>query len=149
MKITEIILGTFSVFGLMLLSQHLDGSAIIAAISLGTLALFYLLFSFALLNQISLKAIFQRLPLPAISSLRIAGSISFGIMLCISIISIFFKVNQFPGANMLLWISLIGLALGITVAALRYIPLKSFNSMYPVFIRAIAIGIPVVWLIIR
>ena len=149
MKIFEIVLGILSLIGLTMLSMHLDGSAVLTAVGMLPLALLYLLFSFALLNGVKLRDAFRRSAFKNISTARLMGSIAYGCTLTISIIAIFFKVNQFPGANLMLRIALSSLFIGISVSSIRYLRKKDLNAYYPLLIRAAAFGIPVFWLILR
>lgn len=82
-------------------------------IAMFLLALFYLLFSFSLLNAVGLTGIFKKRAYKHTNFKRILGAIGTGFILFTLTLGILFKLGVYPGSKVLLKF---GLVAGSTIA---------------------------------
>ncbi len=96
---------------------HGIGSILFLILSINTLAILYFCLSFALFNNIKFKNIFKKSSYVNISKRRIIFSIFSGISLSIALIGVLFKIQDYPGADLLLVLGLFA-SISITIIAL-------------------------------
>lgn len=115
-------------------------SAILITFSCLLLSILYLLFGFALFNNIRFRNILKKESYTGISMLRILLTIGTGFALSSLIIYILFKFQRWSYGDVSLRMCLIWLAIIITVVAIKY--LVSKNKFYSNFlIRLFTIGV--------
>lgn len=141
MKKVEIILGGLTI--IFMVSRLLfiyPFSALLITFSCLFLSILYLVFGFALLNNIRFRNIFNQASYKGISILRILLTIVTGFVLSTLVIYILFKFQQWPYGAIGLQITLIGLAFIICVVIIKYLVSKS--KFYLNFlIRLFSIGV--------
>ncbi len=96
---------------------HGIGSILFLILSINTLAILYFCLSFALFNNIKFKNIFKKSSYVNVSKRRIIFSIFSGISLSIALIGVLFKIQDYPGADLLLVLGLFA-SISITIIAL-------------------------------
>ncbi len=139
MKKSELLFGLLALLALALRFFALNGGAQLMIIALTALAILYFYFGFALLNHIPFRKIFRKESYRSVSGMRIVGAIAAGTALSQVVIGILFKLLHWPGANDMLLIGLMSLALVSAVAIIRY--LGSRAAFYPsLFLRLALFG---------
>lgn len=106
LKKIEIYLAIVSVAAFTLNLFLIPGSSILLTLSLSALSVMYLYFSFALLNNVSLVAVFKQKALNKISIFKTLGAILVGGALSVALIGVLFKLMQWPNANFLFFATL-------------------------------------------
>jgi len=102
LKKIEIYLAIVSVIAFVLNLFLIPSSELLLTLSVSALSILYLYFSFALLNNVGLRAVFKHKALKNISIFKTLGAILVGGALSISIIGILFKLMHWPSANFLI-----------------------------------------------
>lgn len=145
MRNLEITLIGTALVGVTFRLLHLQGSGLFIGVSMLLLSVIYLVFGFAILNNISLKGLFKKSSYVSFSILRIVFTILYGIVLSALVIGILFKIQHFPGGDLSFWFSIPLLVIGLFVATFRYV-LESYRpkSYYPLLIRSLFWGAPAV-----
>lgn len=100
----------------------------ILIVCLGSLSMLYLYFSFALLNNVSLREVFKEKALKTINSMQTVEGILTGGALSMAIISILFKVLDWPMASTLAYVALPGILIAGIVAFMKF--KKNKNLFY-------------------
>lgn len=120
MKKTESILLLISIVSVLLELFHVPGGAFMTTVSLSLLSILYMFFGFALLNGIGLRELFKKDSYKKLTALRIIGAIIGGLFLATAITGILFALHQWPGALVNLAAGIIGLAITLVVALIKY-----------------------------
>src|SRR4051812_16939260 len=102
MKLTERILISLTVLGVLLKLLLIPGASIIFLISIVLLWGLYFVFGFALFNNIRLRNIFKGKSYAHTNALRITGAACTGIVLSMLLNGILFKILHWPGAQVML-----------------------------------------------
>lgn len=110
------------------------GSSLLLLLSINILAVFYLYFSFALLNDIEFRKIFKKASYPKNVRKRLAISIFTGIAISTSLMGILFKIQDYPGADLLLLASL-GFTMALSLITLYKNYKVDGDFYFNVFIR--------------
>lgn len=110
------------------------GSSLLLLLSINLLAVFYLYFSFALLNDIEFRKIFKKASYPKNVRKRLAISIFTGIAISTSLMGILFKIQDYPGADLLLLASL-GFTMALSLITLYKNYKVDGDFYFNVFIR--------------
>lgn len=105
------------VLGLLLKFTHLPGASILIVVCLSVLAVFYQYFSFAFLHKVPLKLAFKKESYPPQRGKTLPLSIFSGIALSVSAVALMFKLQHWPGANVLLMVGIFANALSFGFAA--------------------------------
>ena len=142
MKVIERLALAFSAIGLLkkiLLIR--PGTNEILMIGLTFLALFYLILSFALFNNIRLNVIFKKSSYALVSRGRIVGAVGLGISLWVCVTAILFKLLNLTGATEMLVNGIALLTLVLVVALIIFVTKKyRWIDLYfkNIFIRGLA-----------
>ena len=136
----EKIFGIVAVVALIMKLASLPGGAILMSSSFTGLACIYLIFGFAIFNDIKLENAFNSSSYSGISKLRILGSIGVGLLLSIVCCGILMLMMEWPGGDFVTIYVKIFSILGITLSSLAYsLGLKS--SFYKaIFLRIVIVG---------
>ena len=118
MKIAEIIFGLTLMISISLKFLDIDGATLMLIVIVCILSLFYWVFSFALLNRIPFRGIFKEESYQHTNAKRIVGAILSGIVLSQLIIGILFKIQLFPGSQIIL---ITGLSFTLIILITAYI----------------------------
>lgn len=110
------------------------GSSLLLLLSINILAVFYLYFSFALLNDIEFRKIFKKASYPKNVRKRLAISIFTGIAISTSLMGILFKIQDYPGADLLSLVSL-GFTMALSLITLYKNYKVDGDFYFNVFIR--------------
>ncbi len=105
------------VLGLLLKFTHLPGASILIVVCFSVLAVFYQYFSFAFLHKVPLKLAFKKESYPPQRGKTLPLSIFSGIALSVSAVALMFKLQHWPGANVLLMVGIFANALSFGFAA--------------------------------
>ena len=133
----ERLFGILFVVALVFKFFHWPGGGILATVSLTSLACLYYLFGFAIFNNIELNDIFNRKSYEGISALRIIGSIGVGWGLSTICMGILFKIQHWPGANIMLLSGFITIIVVFIIALVKFFLSKS--DFYKTVLLRIAI----------
>lgn len=106
LKKIELYLTAISIAAFVLNLFLVPGSSILLVLSLSTLSMLYLYFSFALLNNVGLRAVFQQKALKGVNIFKILGAILVGGAISIALIGVLFKLMHWPMANLLILVAL-------------------------------------------
>ena len=136
MKILEKVLAALVLLSIIMKLSHLQGAGILFVVSVGLLADVYLLLGFALFNDISFKKIFKKKSYEGLSILRIIGSVAAGYAFAVALIGILFKIQHYPGANLMLIVGFIFTMLAVIISVIKYIS-KGSNFYIGILKRAI------------
>lgn len=117
MKAVEKTLVIFVLISIIYKYFHGLGSSMLLIVSMNLLAILYFYLSFALFNNINPKDIFKKASYANTTKRRISFAIVTGMALSISILGILFKIQDFPGADLLLIFGML-ISLIITVVSL-------------------------------
>lgn len=137
MKKAEIVLGASALIALAFNLLFIPGGNVLTVLLLSSLAVLYMYLSFALFNDISLKAIFKRESYKGKSIKRIVGAVLSGLALAVTIIGILFKVQAWPGASVMVGFGTAALSISLVVGVLRYA--RSKSGYYTRIFKRIAI----------
>ncbi len=139
MKKAEIILAILAILALIFNLNFVPGASALTVLSLSSLAVLYMYFSFALFNDVRLRNIFKKGTFTEINKMRTFGAAGAGIALAITIIGIMFKIQLWPGAELQLRMGLLALAFVTAIGLFKY--LKEKSPFYlRVFKRAAVVG---------
>ena len=122
MKKTELILIALALLALVLVKIDMTGAILIILFTYMLLSVFYFLFGFALFNGIDYKDILVADTYKNIPSWKIILGIVMGWLSSIMIGGILFKVQQYPGAELMLIVSLFPLAIMHLIAYFTFHP---------------------------
>lgn len=119
MKRTELILGLIALAAVILKLFTVTGSGILLVLSFTALAILYY-FSFLLLNDIRFRDIFKKKAYKHTTALRIIISVVVGFAFAYTLMGALFKMQFYPGANILLGLGLITTSLVLVFSAISY-----------------------------
>jgi len=146
MKKTEYILLGFALVSIVINFMLIPGGGILILLSLGTLSMFYMFFSFLLFSELSLRGLSDKASMGKLSIGKTIGSVLSGIVLSFSVIGLLFYIQRYPGATIFLYMGWAGLFIAVSVAAIKYTQTKA--TFYKRFLlRAISFFL-IVFLII-
>ena len=134
MKILEKILGVLIILALIMKFSLIMGGSIVLVLSLLVISIIYYPLGFAFFNQIELKGIFKKVSYKGISALRIIGAICVGVSLATVCEGILFRLQRYPGGNIILMGGLICTLLVGVIALIRYL-MKRSKFYIRIFIR--------------
>lgn len=140
MKIAEIITGGLVLTGIVLRILNLPGSGVLITFPLLFLSLMYYFLSFALLNDIRFRKILSKESYNETNPKKIILAILVGFVLANLVMGVLFKLQSYPGANNLLFISLIFTGIAIVISLAAYLSIKSGFSKRVLF-RSLIIGL--------
>ena len=142
MKKFEKIVAVLSVIAVVMTFLHVQGANILMMLTFGTLATFYYLFSFALLNNIPFRDIFKREAYKGTNWKRIAVAICTGYALSVVFIGILFKLLYLPGAFIMLIVGITNLFIIFIIAIVSIIKyVKTHSRFYVgVLVRSVIVG---------
>ncbi|MCF6360538.1 MAG: hypothetical protein L3J29_07225 [Cyclobacteriaceae bacterium] len=123
MKKFEITLGLTILFFVILKFFNVVGATTVSALTMGIFSLFYLIFSFALFNNV--QNIFSKSAYQGTNTKRIIGSIGLGWVLSTILFGILFKLQLYPGAAVLLTIGLTEIGIILIVVLILYFKNKA------------------------
>lgn len=136
MKKTEIFL-----WGLLIITTILRtifNTTFLAILASGAiLSIFYFLFTMPLLNNISLKSIFNQTTINNIKTSRIFGSLLTGLSFSLLSIAIMFKALAWPGSLILLFLSVIAIILIFLISSIKLKKNKEKTFYKPLKTRCI------------
>ncbi|WP_129020130.1 hypothetical protein [Edaphocola flava] len=146
MKKIEPILITLVFTGVVLKQFHIAGHATIITLSILILAFIYMIFGFALFNDIRLRDIFKKSAYQQLNVWRIIGSVFLGLTLSTSVVAILFGLQDMPGKEYMLLISMLELAPAFLVVLFKTIQHKSsFYIKVLSRVSAVIILIALLW----
>ncbi|MFN8309896.1 MAG: hypothetical protein U0T73_08030 [Chitinophagales bacterium] len=122
MKRVELTLIAGSLMGIALNLANLPSGVSLSVLATGSLAFFYLYFSFALFNNIRFRNLFKKSSYSGIKALRIMGSVVTGFVLTLLVVGIIFKTLMWPGASLMCIAALPPTLLVSIVTLVRYLP---------------------------
>ncbi len=136
MKKLEILLGLFAGISLVLDYFQVPFASLLMLVSIPVLSLFYFYLSFALINGIGFKGLFVKASYKGVSAFMIVLAIIFGVFLSNFILGILFGIKEFPGANILLLIGFIVMAIVLFLSGAYYFKSQKafFNRMFVRFV---------------
>lgn len=126
MKKTEIILTIIGLSSLIGIWATIDGAKEVCLLSLTLLSCIYLIFSFALLNNIPFRKLFKKASYKSISIARMIGSIVYGWAMSSAVLSVVFRALGYTGAKEMLLIGLISLTVTLMITLYAYKQQVSF-----------------------
>ena len=136
-KILGLLLITLMIIRLIFHYPILDTAIILLAI---ILSLIYFALSFALLNNVRLRKIFDRESYKGTGTLRIVGAVFTGFILSMITIYSLFKFMRWPFANQGLTVALISLIIPVVIVTVKLVMTKS--NYYSIFlVRLLVFGI--------
>lgn len=121
MKILEKVLAALILLSIIMKLSHLQGASVLFVVSVGSLSNVYYFLSIGLFNDISFKKMFKKKSYEGISTLRIIGSVAAGFAFSIAIIGILFKIQHYPGANMMLILGFASSLIVIVISVIKYV----------------------------
>ena len=127
MKKVEISLYIIALIGLAFMHFHYPGSDVLNILSYFSLASLYFYLGFAIFNNIRFRNIFKKVSYSALNTNRIGGAVCTGIALSTAAIGILFKLQSYPGAEIMLYIGLIGI---IPIGVISAIKLQKAKDAY-------------------
>jgi hypothetical protein len=139
MKKTELIAGIIAVLSIILQALLLPGGNVLTVLSLSVLAILYFYCGLLLFNDIRLRAAFKKISYAGISTSRKIGSIGTGFALATIVIGILFKIQYWPGANVMLMDGFAMLVIVCIVAGFKY-PKNKSEYYNRIFKRAAIFG---------
>lgn len=139
MRKKEAVLIVLSIFSLGLNLLFSSGMNPWPVITLSLLAMLYLFFSFAILNNIDLKRIFKKEPYVEVSKTKIAGAILIGLALSLTLIGILFRFKYWPNSSFILETGLGGLLLVTIIGFIKY-PRTESDYFINIFRRIVIVG---------
>lgn len=109
MKRTEIILASLAILGIMLKIYDVAGAFFLSLIFIMLIALFHYVFSFALLNEVNFKNLFNKeyYKQNNIDTKKILSAVFLGWSLSIIEIAILFNLAYWPGREEMMWAGMI------------------------------------------
>ena len=138
MKKIEVVLVSIAILAIIIkIFFGLTFSFFILFFSFLLLISFYNIFSFALINDIKFSSIFDKNSYKDINEKRIIGAIAFGLTLSIILVGVFFKLQIWSRANIILIVGIIQLLFILIFSVIRYF--KNKASYYNKIIRRIII----------
>ena len=120
MRKIEIICSVLILLGFILLVIGFPGKSIALVLGFGILGFVYQLFSFAILNGISFKKMFNKKNYIGISANRILASVFTGFVFAIASYAILFHVMFWPGGVFIRNVAIIGLLVVIAISSFKY-----------------------------
>lgn len=139
MKKTESLFFVIIVIGFVFRLMHWPYASIILTFGVLFLALLYLFFGFALLNNIGFRALFKAESYKTISKLRVFGAIGTGIVFSLIVIYCLFKVQFWPYGHIGLQQMLLVYGIILIVALIFYF-FKRKQFLKDNYFRFILIG---------
>lgn len=139
MNKAELLLLILLINGLFLHLMMIPGGTILLSLSNLMLCLYYILFGFAIFNNIPLKKVFKKESYSEITSNKIILSVITGIVLSLITWTMMFLFLNWPGVFILFFISIISLVL---LAIGLFIGYKAHNAPFliPIFRRLALYG---------
>ncbi len=128
MKKVEISLIALGLLGFLLTLLNIPGGALFLTLSLTVLSFFYFVFGFALFNDIKIRHIFKIESYKEISVVKIIIAFFAGYFLSVATIGILFRISYFPGAGLMLSVSIFGLTVIAVISIIMF--LKSKAAVY-------------------
>lgn len=135
-KIIELILILLSLIFAVLNFAILSISGNFVFFSFSTLSLFYLFFTFFVLNDITIQKIFKKESYQEITKMKLFGSIVIGFSFFIMINAIQFKLLDFAGSQIL---TLFGIFIFIVIGSVALFRFKTLSSFYKGLFKRIII----------
>lgn len=140
MKITERILLVILILALAMKFAYLPGADILLILSIGILSIVYSSVGFALFNGIGLRDLFSGGAFKNTNAKKIIGAIATGFALSITTLGILFKIQSYPGANVMLYTGLVLLGIILIIVLLKMI--KNRSRYYTrILIKVLAFGL--------
>ena len=133
----ERIMGIVAIVSILMKLALIHGAGIFVLLSLMLLAGIYYPFGFVFFNGIGLFDLFKKDAYKAVSKWRIVGAIAVGICLSAICMGIMFKIQYYPGANVML-VSGLEMVLIVTIVAFMKW-LKQRDDYYIKMFKRIAI----------
>jgi hypothetical protein len=132
MKKTELIAGIIAILSLILQALLLPGGNVLTVLSLSVLAILYLYCGLLLFNDIRLRAAFKKISYAGISTSRKIGAIGAGFALSMVIVGIMFKIQSWPGADLMIKEGFAVVVIVCIVAGFKYPKSKSgyYNRIF-------------------
>ncbi|MFN6944279.1 MAG: hypothetical protein ACK4ND_04990 [Cytophagaceae bacterium] len=125
MKQAELILGALVLGAIAMSLLLLPLAGVILVLCLSSLSMMYMALSFALLNGIRLRKMFDSDSYKSISTPRIIGAVLTGFALSITAVGIMFKLLSWPGASANLSVGIAGLFIALVVGLVRFLNKRS------------------------
>lgn len=120
MKQTELVLAAIAIIGLSLSLAGIPGGSVFTIFPLFLLSAIYCYLGFVILNDIRLRNMFKRQSYKGMTALRILGAIGAGIILSTAVVGIMFKWMMWPGASVMLFISIPGFLALALITFIKY-----------------------------
>ena len=139
MKKTEIILGITAIIAILSKFINIPKSNMAILISILLLSLLYLIFGFALLNQIRFSEILKKKSYINASGKKIIGAIALGISFSLVLLGILFKLMIWPFAAEQLGTGLKLLGI-VSLVYIIYFSIRKTSNLKKIFIRMGIIG---------
>tara|TARA_B110000908_G_scaffold93488_1_gene110747 strand:+ start:2487 stop:3068 length:582 start_codon:yes stop_codon:yes gene_type:complete len=139
MKKAEIILGITATIAIISKFLNIPKSNMAILISILLLSLIYVIFSFALLNEIRFREIFKKESYQNVSGKKIIGAIAIGVGFSIVLLGILFKLLIWTGGQYMLQTGITFLGV-ITFVFVIYYLIKKTANLRKTFIRIGIIG---------
>jgi hypothetical protein len=139
MKKTELIAGIIAALSIILQAFLIPGSGPLTVLSLSSLSIIYFWFGILLFNDIRLRAAFKKISYAGISTARKIGAIGAGFALSTIVIGIMFRIQCWPGANVMLLDGFAMIVIVCIVAGFKY-PKNKSEYYNRIFKRAAIFG---------
>lgn len=137
MRIVEKVLGVLIMLSLFMKFNLWVGGMLLAVLSFSMLSFLYYPLGFALINGLRFRDAFKKESFKSISTRRIVGGVATGFVLSHLLIAILFKIQYWPGADLMLKTSLISAALLLLISLVRF--LKNKDAYYTRIFKRISI----------
>ena len=136
MKRAEIIFLILALVAIALNLFLIPGATLLTILAFSALAMIYY-FGFLLFNDIKLRKIFKKESYQGLSGVRALLAGLAGIALSITTMGLLFKIQMYPGANIMLYVGLAGLVIVAIIGAVTYT--KSASKFYTKIFSRIAL----------
>ena len=140
MRKIEFVLIIMIIIGLALTLLLIPGGSIIFGLSSGLLAMLYYPLGFMVYSDIPIKGVFKKSSYSHTNTRRIFGSVVVGIVLSIIIIGCLFRINIYPGDQIMLRMGLSLLTIGLVVTLILYFQRNKDVFYKQILIRILIIG---------
>lgn len=150
MKKLEVILVLVALLSFVLSYFNVPFSLVLMLIAFNVLAMFYFVFSFALINGLGFRGMFKKTSYSGVNAFMIVLAVLFGWFLSNIIVGLTMSVNEFPGAGMILPVGIIGAAVITLVSLLGFYKTKKafIKNMLTRFLIFGGLGILAFFLIV-
>ncbi len=125
MKLTEKILVGLTIIAILLKCFFVPGAGPLFVLVQTSLSILYFAFGFALFNGIRLRHIFKSSAYSGISVMKIVGAALMGIALSMASVGFVFKIQMWPGAQVMLLSSIFPTFIILIIVFIKYIVSKS------------------------